>query len=268
MLRRFRDLRWWLEVFVAANLAFLTVDIYVAHSVNHFENPAEWIPFFLSLLAPLLLLPALLGPDYRSGLGRVVGFIVGTLAIGVGLAGMLFHLDSSFFEARTLESLVYAAPFAAPLAYVGIGMLLLVNRLEDADWARWTVFLAFGGFVGNFLLSLLDHAQNGFFYWTEYVPVAASAFGMSFLGVCVVFPPQKELHRATTVVMVLAALVGVLGFGLHVAADLRGIGDTLWDRFVYGAPVFAPLLFPNIAILAFLGLFGMKREAEPAAAAE
>jgi len=59
-----------------------------------------------------------------------------------------------------------SAPFAAPLAYAGLGLLVLLNRMvpaESPEWGWWIVFLALGGFAGNLALSLTDHAQNGFF---------------------------------------------------------------------------------------------------------
>ena len=96
---------------------------------------------------------------------------------GVGLAGLLFHLDSVFFEEQTLRNLVYTAPFAAPLAYTGLGFLVLLSRMVDADdpeWAGWVVVLAAGGWAGNFVLTLADHAQNGFFHPTEWIGVVAS----------------------------------------------------------------------------------------------
>ena len=34
-----------LEGFVAANFAFLVLDVFLAHSVNSFRHAAEWIPF-------------------------------------------------------------------------------------------------------------------------------------------------------------------------------------------------------------------------------
>jgi hypothetical protein len=37
----------------------------------------------------------------------------------VGVAGLIWHLDSRLFYENTLESLVYTAPFAVPLAYTG-----------------------------------------------------------------------------------------------------------------------------------------------------
>ena len=48
---------------------------------------------------------------------RDVGYMIGWLSVLVGLAGVLYHLESRFFLDRTLKSLTYAAPFAAPLAY-------------------------------------------------------------------------------------------------------------------------------------------------------
>ena len=115
---------------------------------------------------------------------RDVGHLIGWLAVIVGLAGVILHLDSQFFHARTLRSLTYAAPFAAPLAYTGLGLLLIVNRMVDpraAEWAQWVLLLALGGFVGNFVFSLTDHAMNGFFNPVEWVPVVSSACAIAFL---------------------------------------------------------------------------------------
>ena len=57
---------------------------------------------------------------------------MGGLSVLVGLAGVLYHLESRFFLDRPLKSLTYAAPFAAPLAYSGLGFLLLMNRMVAA----------------------------------------------------------------------------------------------------------------------------------------
>ena len=43
-----------------------------------------------------------------------------------------------------MRNLVYAAPFAAPLSYAGLGLLAILNRTVPArtvEWARWVVFL-------------------------------------------------------------------------------------------------------------------------------
>ena len=63
--------------------------------------------------------------------------------------------------------------------------------------------------------------------------------------------------------MAAQVVVGLLGFYLHVAANLRSPAGTLWDRFLYGAPLFAPLLFADLAMLAALGLWGLARTLSP-----
>jgi hypothetical protein len=253
---------FWVEGFVLMNLAFLGLDIWIAHTANAFARREEWLPVVFSALAPLLLVPLVVSA--RRGVKRsALGISIGAFAVVVGLLGMLFHLQSGFFQEQTLRGLVYAAPFVAPLSYVGVGLLLLLDRLEPTEtleWARWVTFFAAAGFAGNLGLSLLDHAQNAFFHRSEWLSVVGAAFGTSFLACVVARPEARPLRRATAWVMAAEALIGLLGFSLHVYADLMlRPGGTLKDRLVYGAPAFAPLLFTNLAGLAALGLFGIER---------
>jgi hypothetical protein len=59
--------------------------------------------------------------------------------------------------------------------------------------------------------------------------------------------------------MGLQAVVGLVGFYLHVRADLRAPGPTWVDRVVYGAPISAPLLFVDLVTLALIGLWVLRR---------
>jgi hypothetical protein len=266
----------WLEVFVLVNLAFLAPDIYLAHSVNLFRHGPEYIPLYFSLAAPWLLLPGLFG---RRTLGVVLGHLIGAVAIAIGIAGLLWHLDSQFFQRVTLQSLVYAAPFAAPLAYTGLGLLLVMNRLVDpdrAEWPYWVLLLALGGFVGNFIFSVTDHAQNGFFYHTEWIPVAASALAVGILLVPFLIRVNRSYLPVCAAFMLLQVVIGLLGFYYHTMANLRAYRErvhqhaasaSIFESFVYGAPSLAPLLFPNLVLLAGLGLWVLHRHLPPAPAA-
>src|ERR1039458_5267980 len=49
------DQQLWAELFVTTNLAILAADIYIAHSVNHFQKTAEYIPLYFSIGAPVFL---------------------------------------------------------------------------------------------------------------------------------------------------------------------------------------------------------------------
>lgn len=261
-LRWAHDFQLWLELFVTVNLAFLALDIYIAHSVNQFRHVAEYIPLYFSIGAPLAMAVVILlrWVWHFQAPWRDIGYLVGWLAVLIGLGGVLFHLESHFFLERTLKSLTYAAPFAAPLAYSGLGFLLLVNRMVDsrkAEWAHWVILLALGGFLGNLVLTLTDHASNGFFLKTEWIPVISSAFATGFLVVPLMLAVTRRFLDACLVIMLVQALVGILGFWLHLEANLTGPGQNIFDRLVNGAPPMAPLLFPNLVGLAFIGLWAL-----------
>ena len=198
---------------------------------------------------------------------RDVGYMIGWLSVLVGLAGVLYHLESRFFLDRTLKSLTYAAPFAAPLAYTGLGFLLLMNRMvgaRSAEWARWVIFLALGGFFGNFVLSLTDHASNGFFAKTEWIPVISSALATGFLIIPLVLTVTRRFMDVCLIVMLVQALVGVLGFWFHMQANLFEPGHNLFDKLINGAPPMAPLLFPNLVGLAWIGMWALLPHLEEA----
>jgi len=260
----------WVEIFALFNLAFLAADIYVAHSVNAFRRQAEYIPLYFSISASPLLVIALVA---RERWGRVwlwshLGYIVGWASIIVGMAGVLYHLESHFFNEHTLKSLTYAAPFAAPLAYTGIGLLLVMDRMVAArskEWALWVLLLATGGFLGNFVLSLTDHAVNGFYRLEEWIPVVSSAIAVGFLSIPFFSLAPPRYLALCAYILLAQAVVGAGGFVLHAAANLRGPSTHLFQNFVYGAPPFAPLLFPNLAVLALIGLWMLSRHGRDAA---
>lgn len=259
-----------LELFVLANLAFLALDIFVAHSMNGFADAIEWTPLVFSIAGSLAVACALHPRPLRAGPARqAICRLVAMLSILVGIAGMVLHLDSHFFEHQTIQNLVYTAPFAAPLAYTGLGLLLLMNHtVPDGtdEWGRWVVLLALGGFVGNFVLALCDHAQNGFFRDTEWVAVFAAAFAVGFLAVAAFGRTPRAYLRLCLVVLALEAGVGVLGFGLHVSGSLHAAGDSFFERLVFGPPVFAPLLFANLAVLGAIGIADLMGAARTARA--
>lgn len=247
-----------LEGFVLGNFAFLVLDVYLAHSVNSFRHDAEWIPLAFSVAATALLGVALARDRWaaRGPWAHRVGLVIGLGSVALGVAGVGYHLQSQFFSQLTIRSLVYTAPFAAPLAYCGLGFLLLVNRMvpqQGDEWGRWVVFFALGGFFGVFVLALCDHAQNGFFYPSEWWPVISSALAGGFLAVSL-FDRRPPFLRICFGVLSLQAAVGLAGFYFHLAADVNGLSASLFENFVHGAPVFAPLLFVDLGLLAAMGL--------------
>lgn len=258
-----RQPRTWVELFALFNLGGLAPDIFLAHSTNQFHSRAEWVPLIFSLAAPILLLPAIWAlAKEKIFLWRALGNITGWISVFIGVVGLVLHLKSQFFQQWTLASLVYTAPFAAPLAYTGIGLLLILNRSVAAntrEWAEWVILLALGGFVGNFIFSVTDHAQNGFFRPIEWIPVIASALAVGFLTVPLVQRVGMGFFLLSALMLGFQVLVGLTGFALHLHADLVADGGSLFQRVVHGAPVFAPMLFPNLALLAGIGLWVLQR---------
>jgi len=257
--RALADRLWLVEAFAALNFAGLIGDIYLAHSTNHFRRASEYVPLFFSMGAAVLLGAGLLLRPRAPALWRALGYLVGWAAVAVGLTGVVLHLDSRFFYQRTVRSLTYAAPFAAPLAYAGLGLLLIANRMvrpRTREWAQWVLLLALGGFFGNFVISLADHAQNGFFRPIEWVPVASSAIAIGFLLVPFITEVTASYLRLCAAVLVVQVIVGVAGTTLHLAADAGSPAATLVDKIVTGAPPMAPLLFVNLSMLAAIALAG------------
>lgn len=251
----------WVEAFTLVNLGFLTFDIYLAHSVNQFRNRAEYIPLLFSATTPLFLLIALSQRKRRRIAWKILGHVVGWAAIVVGLTGVILHLESSFFYERTIRSLTYSAPFAAPLAYTGLGFLLVMNRMVDSDsveWAQWILLFTMGGYLGNFVFSLADHAANGFFFRVEWVPVIASALAVGFLSVPLFTRVSRLFIDISALVLVLEAGIGLWGFVLHTMGNLEGPSIHAFDNFIYGAPPMAPLLFPNLMVLGIIGLWQLR----------
>lgn len=253
------------ELFVLGNLVFLALDVYLAHSANAFSRVVEWVPVFMSLVGPAILVSVL---RYRVDVDLTVaqkrtGMLIGFACIVVGLAGMILHLEDTFFRELSLKNLVYIAPFAAPLAYAGLGFLILLNRMVDPrqiEWGQWVVFFCLGGFVGNFALSLCDHAQNGFFYTEEWIPVIASAVAVGFLAVALLNRSSPAFLGWCMGILVLQMAVGGLGFFYHARAIFTSPGSGWWVKILYSAPLFAPLLFVDLALLGLIGLWDWRRK--------
>jgi hypothetical protein len=257
------------DAFVTVNLAFMALDIFLAHSANQFHDQAEYIPLWFSIFAPPVLVLGLL---FRIRMGKRhiwndLGHLIGWLSVLIGLAGVIFHLHSQFFYERTLKSLTYAAPFAAPLAYTGLGLLLIMNRMvasDDVEWALWLIALSAGGFAGNFVLCLTDHAVNGFYRPEEWIPVVSAAFATAFLAVPFIVEVTRSYLRLCAAVVGIQIIVGVAGFYFHVSAsqivqELQRSLSGAFYNLINGAPPMAPLLFPNLSLLALYALWAYSR---------
>jgi hypothetical protein len=112
----------------------------------------------------------------------------------------------------------------------------------------------------------LDHGRVNFEDEFTLIPVFLGLFG----GVVTLMLAMTEKRTSTDFfiffwTMLLMIWVGVMGLGLHVNADLSETGEQIvWERFIRGAPVMAPMLFANMGLLGLITMVGaevQKREA-------
>jgi hypothetical protein len=106
-----------------------------------------------------------------------------------------------------------------------------------------------------------DHAGNGFFNALEWVPVVASAVAVGFTIVPLVTKVFRQYIDLCAAILLLEAGVGLWGFMLLAAGNLRGPSVHAFDNFIYGAPPMAPLL-PNLMVLGIIALWQL-RSLEP-----
>jgi hypothetical protein len=113
--------------------------------------------------------------------------------------------------------------------------------------------------VLNGMESLYSHYKNNFRYRSQWTPVLLSPI-IAIVGVCSIFS-RRVARTALPFVSLLAALDGALGFIFHARGIARRPGGmkTPAYNFLYGPPIFAPLLF---AATGFLGLLAslLRRE--------
>ena len=260
---------WILEFFILVNMSFLAIDILLAHSINSFKHRIEWFPVIFSIIATLLHGFILLRGYKKEQIyvkRSTTIKLIAIISFIVGILGVYFHLESSFFKYQTMKNLVYSAPFVAPLAYIALGLLIFANRIEKISHiytAKIILLISFFGFLGNFVLSILDHAQNGFFHKTEMIPVISSMIVLAFLlPVCFGLFDRKQIYLCN-IALLLQIVTGILGFYFHLNANLNGKSSSMWDNFVFGAPIFAPFLFINLSLLTFIGfrfMFEVQKE--------
>lgn len=92
---------------------------------------------------------------------------------------------------------------------------------------------------------------------TEWIAAGAAAFGIGFLFVAAFLDRSPRFLRLCPCMLADAA-IGVLGFALHLRGNLLSAARSPARKFLYGAPIFAPLLFTNPALIAAIGVAGLQ----------
>ena len=261
-----------LLVFVGINLMFTGIDVALAHSINDYVPVYEWIPiiYFPFGAVSCLLIALQSQPKKWAALTHIALMLIGII---VGVLGTAFHgyavLNPEGY--LTWAWIVFGSPILAPMAFAGISLLGLYAVTEETknepgmlkvpglgifkapiSRDRHFLWLVGLGFAASTITSIIDHAQYGYTFY-KMIPII---FGLFASSVVLYLAVSKEWTRGDENVylwtMIIAVIVGVLGFGFHLTSDLAGTGVFSLERILAFAPVLAPLLFSDLGMLGLL----------------
>ncbi|MGH2487209.1 MAG: hypothetical protein ACRDHE_14475, partial [Ktedonobacterales bacterium] len=137
--------------------------------------------------------------------------------------------------------------------------LKIEHEIREGQFQRMLAGATAVSAVLNGMESLYSHYKNNFRYRTQWTPVLLSPI-IAVVGVWAIFS-RRIARTALPFVSLLAALDGALGFIMHARGIARRSGGMKapFYNFLYGPPIFAPLLF---AATGFLGLLAslLRRE--------
>ncbi len=85
---------------------------------------------------------------------------------------------------------------------------------------------------------------------------------IGFLVMAMTKSPTHAFLRICCGVLAMSVAIGVIGFGLHFQANWQA-SSTMRDNFLYGAPILTPLLLPNLAMLAGIGIWDLLAKSKP-----
>ena len=89
--------------------------------------------------------------------------------------------------------------------------------------------------------------------------MVSSAFAIGFLIVPFVVDVSRSYLQLCAAVLAVQGVVGILGFLFHAASVARQPAATWFEKILSGAPPMAPLLLPNLVVLATIALWVLDR---------
>lgn len=246
------------------SFAVTALDVAMSHSQNNFTPKYEWIPIFYALVAAAVIFVYLFKPTGKGMLNLYrVTMVLGVL---VGIVGTLLHLfgNISVKEEVVVNWLIYSIPVFAPLAFTWMSLFCLALTNPTPQRLVRLVGLAF---LITALTAGFDHAKTNFANIYSMIPLAAGllAFFICWLtSIHLVDQPGEQpainigIANLYYAVMLMMIVVGLVGFYLHVAANLEGTVVFPIKRFLYYAPILGPLLFAQLGTLGILSSLTVK----------
>ncbi len=270
----------------AVNEIILGMDIYLAHMVSGTIVPLEWIPIIFGPTVGIILLVAGLIAIKNRPQASLLATLVLASSVVVGLLGSYFHTVRAALPTApagfrlSIEMLVWAPPFLAPLSFAGVALLGISaawiekpsdsGRLKIGKWTirrpysktrAYLVMLSLGILV-TLISSVFDHARTGFENQWLWLPTGVGIFALvaTLLLAANNEEPSREdlwVYFGAQMAMIVVAM---LGLWFHIQANLISEGTIVAERFIRGAPFMAPLLFANMGTVGLFILLDPKEE--------
>jgi hypothetical protein len=265
---------------LALNELLLGFETFTAHIISGTVVPNERIPIWFGTGAGILLLAAGLISYRKRSLAVWIANIVFVLSIVVGLMGAYFHVvrgimpDAAVGEKISIFLLVWSPPILGPLTFSLIGLLgISTVWLEDPAgsgvlrlWGSKRIRLPYSktrayffmvgmGNLATVISSVMDHARTNFTNPWLWLATSVGIFG----AVAAVMLGMLEKPRRSDLIvyagaMVLMILTGFVGMLLHIQSDLAARNTIVIERFLRGAPPFAPMLFADMGAIGLIAL--------------
>lgn len=232
---------------------FIGVDVVMAHSQTNFFRWAL-IPIGYSVIAVLAILARIMSP--ANGVRRAFQTAMWS-GVFVGVTGTFFHLHGNATSGQVSfhRLLIEGSPVAAPIAFAGIASYALASEQYRGTVRRSKLLTLVGlGFLGAVGAAFFDHGRLDFVPSYTLIPIVSGTLAAMS---CFYIASSKANATETRIflyVLAMSALVGLVGFVLHVLGDLAGTESIVWVRFLYRNPILGPLLFCNLALLGGLSI--------------
>lgn len=245
--------------FIGFSFAVTALDIAMAHSQNNFFPKYEWIPIFHALIAAIIIFSHLFKPNNKF----IINLYRLTIFAGllVGIVGTYFHIfgNISVKEELVVNWLISTIPVFAPLAFFWMSLFTLA--LLHPTPQRLLRLVGFA-FLITALTAGLNHAQTNFANPYSLIPLAAGLPGFFICWLTSIHLVDHQGNQPTInigiaqlyyAVMLIMIVVSIVGFYLHLAADLEATIVLIpIKRLLYHAPILAPLLFAQLGTLGIL----------------
>lgn len=249
----------------AASLAS-TVEVAQEHYTGSYGNPVMYSPVACCVILAAAGFWGALDP----WAARVVLPWASALLIAVSLTGFGFHLRGiarkpGGWTRNLVFNIVMGPPVFAPLVLSMNGLLgLAAARLApenavEALPADMLATLSKGFAIATILFALLNgfealysHYKSRFANAAQWTPIVLAPL-LAVGGAAFLLAPDS-CRSALLVVSLIAMVAGVIGMGFHARGVLRRPGGLRHGvyNFIYGPPLFAPLLFSATGMLGLL----------------